>query len=280
MSTLTKEELASFLLDMGAYEVRIADPHQGFEHALPQRHPLALFPDCRSVVVFIVPRPGWANNTAIAVKDNGNVEEHPDHLPLADRLFHAPGWTAVSVTELLRQRIWLAGSNLLLAHGHQVGQGYVQEKLCAHEAGIGVYGRSGLILHPVLGNRISPGVLQTDAEFEPDPKLNGYEPCSGCSACMKACPAAAFDLEQAYPESWSREACQSKRNQLAADGIYCHECFRACPAGTAEDNELMVVRRLRNFEPNRRAGDEMGTPPRQMPCTGQALSTRTKILFS
>jgi hypothetical protein len=27
------------------------------------------------------------------------------------------------------------------------------EKLCAYEAGLGVYGRSGLILHPELGNR-------------------------------------------------------------------------------------------------------------------------------
>ena len=254
MPTLTKEELASFLMDMGAYEVRVADPCRGFEHAVPERHPLALFPDCRSVVVFIVPRTAWANNTAVAVKDPGPYGATPDRLPLAHRLFHASGWTTVSVIELLRERIWFAGSNLLRACGCRVGEGYVQEKLCAYEAGMGVYGRSGLIIHPELGNRFSPGVLLTDAAFESDQRIEGFDPCAGCHVCITACPAEAYQNGRQYPDNWSREACMAKRSQLAANGIYCHECFRACPTGMTNDGELLVVRNLRSF------GDEFGSP--------------------
>jgi epoxyqueuosine reductase QueG len=35
------------------------------------------------------------------------------------------------------------------------------DKLCAYEAGLGVYGRSGLIIHPELGNRIGIAVILT-----------------------------------------------------------------------------------------------------------------------
>jgi len=40
----------------GAYDVRIADPRKGFEHALPGRHPLELMANCKSVIVFALPR--------------------------------------------------------------------------------------------------------------------------------------------------------------------------------------------------------------------------------
>lgn len=265
---------------MGAYEVRIAEPRRGFEHAVPERHPLALFPECRSVVVFIVPRPAWANNTAVAVKAPGPLDAVPERLPLAQRLFHAPGWTTVSVIELLRERVWVAGANLLRARGHRVGRGYVPEKLCAYEAGIGVYGRSGLILHPALGNRISPGVFLTDAVFEPDPRAEDFHPCRNCRACQDACPAGAYRVGEPYHERWSRESCQAKRDQLAAAGIYCHECFRACPAGTAGDGELMAVRRLRSHGPNRRGAVEAGSLPTADGQSGPGSVDKDKDHFS
>ena len=40
----------------------------------------------------------------------------------------------------------------------------MRAKLCAYEAGIGVYGRSGLILHPEVGNRWQIVVLHFAAQ--------------------------------------------------------------------------------------------------------------------
>lgn len=246
---MNKPDLTEYLCSLGAYQVRVADPHRGFEHSLPGRHPLELFTECRSVIVFIVPRTIWSNNTALAVKSNNSKEPDLERLPLSHRLFHVPGWTTVSMHLLLLERIWYAGSNLLRARGCQVGDGYVQEKLCTVEAGLGVYGRSGQVLHPELGNRFSPGVLLTDAEFEADPKIDDFDPCHDCHRCVEACPAGAYQGDGPYPGNWSRERCQAGRKQLEAEGIYCHECFRVCPAAKAEDEKLIKVRKLLSIDP-------------------------------
>ncbi|GEM_PF-977058 len=248
MPAISKNELAGYLLEMGAYQVGVADPRRGFEHALPGRHPLDIMPECRSVVVFAVPRPAWTNDTAIATASPVRSCRPGASRPLADSLFHAKGWTTVSVTELLRQRIWYAASDLLRSRGCLVGQGYVQEKLCSFEAGIGIYGRSGLIINPVLGNRLSPGVLLTDLELETDGPMRSFHPCTGCSLCAEACPAGAYRMGEDYPGNWSRDACVNKRRELAAEGIYCNQCFRSCQAGSARDPDLAAVRHLRSLD--------------------------------
>jgi hypothetical protein len=45
-----KAELIAEMKRVGAYDVGIADPHQGFVHAPEGRHPLTLVPECRSRV--------------------------------------------------------------------------------------------------------------------------------------------------------------------------------------------------------------------------------------
>ena len=258
---MNKTDLTGYLRSLGAYQVRVADPHRGFEHSLPGRHPLELFPECRSVVVFIVPRTVWSNNTALAVKNNDSAGSDQEGLPLSHRLFCVPGWTAVSMHLLLLERIWYAGSYLLTSCGFRVGDGYVQEKLCAVEAGLGVYGRSGQVLHPELGNRFSPGVLLTDATFESDPKIEDFDPCTGCRLCAEACPAGAYQGDGPYPGNWSRESCIAGRNQLAADGIYCHECFRVCPAARVDEEKLITIRRLRSVNHGSRGNNGPETNP-------------------
>jgi len=49
-----KDDLKRYLKQAGAYDVRVANPSNGFEHAQSGRHPLDLWKDCRSVVVFAV----------------------------------------------------------------------------------------------------------------------------------------------------------------------------------------------------------------------------------
>jgi ferredoxin len=116
-----------------------------------------------------------------------------------------------------------------------------QSKLCAYESGLGVYGRSGLILHPELGNRMSIGTILTDAVLAPDPRLTDFEPCQGCDLCVRMCPAQAFDASQAYPQAWSRQKCVSKTAEITAQGRKCNNCFVVCPAGKLKDEDLLCV---------------------------------------
>jgi epoxyqueuosine reductase len=126
--------------------------------------------------------------------------------------------------------------------------------LCAYEAGLGVYGRSGLILHPVLGNRITIETLLTDAVLPPDKPLKNFDPCGDCEGlCAKACPGRAFDLAKFYPESWTPAKCRVARERLAGREVSCGACWAVCPACTIPDDWLIGTLRVASvFDRGRR----------------------------
>ncbi len=252
-----KSGLVNRLKQVGAFNVRIADPRMGYDKALPKRHPLQIWEQCKSVVIFAIAMAPYTNNIYLGpyapwrvkgsdapgqglrggLRDIGPVPyyiESEEHA--VDRL-----------SRLLVSSITMKGMIFLTQHGHKVSFEKPQFKLSAFEAGLGVYGRSGIILNPVLGNRMSLGVIMTDASIEADDRLADFHPCEDCDKCIQACPAKAFDKDKEYPESWSRETCVAKRNEIAAKEMFCHNCFAACPAGAINDEELLSIKTAKSF---------------------------------
>jgi epoxyqueuosine reductase QueG len=244
-----KEELVRRMKAFGAYDVRIADPAWGFEHGLPESDPLAIWPECRAILVAIVPNPPdftfipeWERNPEDIRKIANNV---------------SPGNTRINTINHLVPPIMgkalPAGGRYLMSRGFQVEMGTgpkrrrrgrkkeeLQYKMCAYEAGIGVYGRSGFILHPELGNRICIMPLMTDAPLPPDGRIEMETGCHDCGECVKACPAGSYDLEKAYPESYSMRTCARNRNELLMkEGTLCQCCFAACKSPKKSDEELL-----------------------------------------
>jgi epoxyqueuosine reductase QueG len=240
-----KQDLAELMVSHGAYEVRVANPAVGFEYSSPERHPLAVMPTCKSVVVFIVPRAPAIHYWNLGVRrpearDLGWLED-----AMSDRsaAFHYYVWPVVF---LLVNHVSLYALQYLQHLGHRAIDGQfgdtwlsdmVHAKLCAYEAGIGVYGRSGLILHPMLGNRLVIGVILTDAVLDPDSRLEGYEPCEQCRRCIAGCPGGAYGPLGDYHTGWSRERCLSSQ----PTGIACVECWEACPACRVDEDALFVM---------------------------------------
>jgi epoxyqueuosine reductase len=71
--------------------------------------------------------------------------------------------------------------------------GIMSLKHAAVNAGMGRFGRSGQAYHPQYGSLLRLGAVVTDAVLDADPLL-APEPCPpGCNACLRACPAKAFD---------------------------------------------------------------------------------------
>jgi ferredoxin len=245
-----KRGLVDRLKQVGAYDVRIADPAVGYEHALPGQHPLDLWQPCRSVVVFAVACSPRTNNTYLGAHapwpGKRNVGPVPDYLRSSERAVYRLTWLFVN-------SVRLRGMEVLQAQGHSFTFLQPQLKLSAFEAGIGVYGRSGVILHPVLGNRLRLGAILTDAALEPDGCLEGFEPCVDCDLCIRSCPAQAYDPSKPYPQSWSRATCTARRAEFAEQGLYCHNCFAVCPAGKLADEELLRFEEARSVF--RRAAD-------------------------
>ena len=151
------------------------------------------------------------------------------------------------LSRIFRSCILLKGLTFLQEQGFKTLHTRLQNKLCAYEAGLGVYGRNGLLIHPELGCRIGPGIILTDAVLEPDRKLEDFNPCQDCRLCIEKCPAQAFEESKEYPDSWSRDKCLKMRGKIADRGLYCHNCLAACPAGKFKDEQLLVIKTAASY---------------------------------
>lgn len=61
-------------------------------------------------------------------------------------------------------------------------------------AGLGVFGRHNLVIHPRYGTRIIFTACLTDLSLESDPPVRD-ELCNQCNLCVDSCPAKALDEE-------------------------------------------------------------------------------------
>ena len=126
---------------------------------------------------------------------------------------------------------------------YDVEKGGLFLKDAAALCGLGVVGKSNLLLHNRWGPRIRLKAVFIDADLAPTPVLAGFDPCSSCDRfCQRACPKAAFPNE-----IYSRFRCRIQmaediRNKTDngkpdKDGNpspvirYCRACEFSCPVG-------------------------------------------------
>jgi len=64
------------------------------------------------------------------------------------------------------------------------------EKPLAERAGLGFYGKHGVIVTPGHGSFVVLGEILTDLELQPDAKLD--QTCGACTRCLEACPVGAL----------------------------------------------------------------------------------------
>jgi epoxyqueuosine reductase QueG len=87
------------------------------------------------------------------------------------------------------------GSNpfaMLQETGGAVGQ--VSLRHAAKAAGLGVFGRHNLIIHPRFGTRVNFSAVPSNLDLASDPQLTD-DLCTYCNICVEECPAQALDEE-------------------------------------------------------------------------------------
>ncbi len=108
-------------------------------------------------------------------------------------------------------------------------------------AGLGEYGRHGLLITPEYGPRLRFGKIFTDMPLASDkPKLLGVkEFCEQCDRCAQACPAKAIPFGEPTPVALNRSGLKGV-NKWSVDGEKCFSywtkinsdcavCVRICP---------------------------------------------------
>ncbi|RLI42178.1 hypothetical protein DRO69_10675, partial [Candidatus Bathyarchaeota archaeon] len=108
--------------------------------------------------------------------------------------------------------------------------GPLAEKPMAKRAGVGWYGKNGIILTRDYGSWIVLGEIITNLELEEDAPLK--KSCKSCQACIKACPTNALYWKTGEI-GIVKELC-----------IYCSACVLSCVV----DDCIQVSRRRANGE--------------------------------
>jgi epoxyqueuosine reductase len=148
-------------------------------HAEAHRHPAAVLPEVRSVVML-----GMNYKPA---------EEPGEPAPAGKVARYARG---LDYHDVLRQRL-----NALLARIRAEapgcrGRGVVDtapllERDFARRAGLGWFGKNTMLLNKRLGSYFFLAALLLDLELRPDP-AHETSHCGTCTACLDACPTQAF----------------------------------------------------------------------------------------
>lgn len=183
-----KEEIRDWGYDLGADAVGFAAKE---DYRSPKSPDLEkLMPGVRSIIV-------------LGFKElHGGLESPVGRLGMMNRLCSMD--TAKSAIHSLGRRIEnrlnakaapvLFGYPLDMSTPHMGLVGDVSLRHAAIAAGLGVFGRHNLVIHPKFGTRIVFSALLTDLALESDPPVE-EDLCIECDVCVKACPAKALDEE-------------------------------------------------------------------------------------
>lgn len=222
-----KNDLEQFVRDLGGYAMRVADP-EGFENALLGCHPNNVLRNCQSVIVFgVYVGRDYYRSIQLENKTIGD-----------NRLLHIfRDWVQYRILEFLQQRRYHAVVPIGVSDRERLIH-RVSLKLAAHEAGLGVYGRCGIIITPEYGPRANFGAVLTAAKLEPDGRLTNFNPCLDCRLCVDVCPPKAIRADRSPPEGYNRDRCINfvlkLRERTGDKRFLCGYCYDNCPVGKTD----------------------------------------------
>lgn len=143
--------------------------------------------------------------------------------------FRARGWRALAIPPDTHRpdRRFISRLYPLFSH-----------KIAATCSGLGWVGKSGLLVTPEFGPRLSWATVLTDAPLAVCPKPCQTGQCGACRICLNSCPAGAIKdsnwvLAEDYRPMIDVAACsrQLEVNHQVLGEYLCGQCILSCPLG-------------------------------------------------
>jgi epoxyqueuosine reductase len=170
-------------------------------------NPQALLPGAKSIVVI-----GISHGPPV-YKNLSTLATNPDYHPVVKGLLKKLG-------EQLHPHPFRILADSL----------YLDERVLAAKAGLGFFGKNGLIISPKLGSFFNIGCLLTDLYIPPTPPpaFDGCPP--DCKRCHTACPVGLDKSKCVSYLTQKKEALTDKEIPLLAGQLYgCDICQAVCP---------------------------------------------------
>lgn len=182
------EQMRQFGYELGADAVGFAAIEDYQSKKSPD--PRTILPDLKSIVVL-----GYREL-------NGGVESENTRVSMASRM----GGMELSMKNNYLMARYIEDHNkvktapVLFSYPLDMGPevmglvGDVSLRHAAVAAGLGVFGRHNLVIHPRFGTRIIFTAILTELPLSPDSPVQ-EELCTQCDLCVEACPGQALDEE-------------------------------------------------------------------------------------
>lgn len=120
----------------------------------------------------------------------------------------------------------------------------IDERRAAAEAGLGMLGKNGLLIHPRYGSFVFIGELLTDAPplLPAAAAPRAPKPCCGCGACLRACPTGCLvgsgECLSAITQKKGTLTAQEAAWVKAGGSVWgCDRCQLVCPHNAAAMQE-------------------------------------------
>ncbi|MCL2578695.1 MAG: epoxyqueuosine reductase [Oscillospiraceae bacterium] len=215
---LTGEMVKEYGIQAGADIVGIADS-KDFSLAPDGFKPTDLLPECHSVIVLGAAFSPEALNDidAYTAIRNEMLVTMTEMAKKVAKKIKAGGHKAKDISA--------AGGKSVDRNGQKEFFGHISLKHAAQLAGIGVIGKNYLLTNPQYGNLLWLSAVLTDAELEPDEKMQSNI-CGNCNKCVSACPVGALNDPAAFGKKGCSKFFVTEGGKLR---IKCYLCRTVCP---------------------------------------------------
>jgi epoxyqueuosine reductase QueG len=231
LKMLTSQVIKEFVINIGADKCGIASVER-FSEAPEGYKPTDIYKDCQSVIVFLKQIP---IETILA--SNPIPYTHVSNLLCADL-----DKIGLELCRFLQKNnthgILIPSDTPYLSWNekNKHGQGILSLRHSGYLAGLGILGRSTLLINKDLGNMVNIGAVLSNSKFDADTIVEDLKCPSKCRICLDVCPQQALNgitVNQKLCREFS-----SYQNERGFDIYKCNNCRKLCVLRTGKQNTI------------------------------------------